>query len=105
MNMPVDKIANPVAAASAYASSAKTARTPGMGKDVPSFGDMLKNSAQSAIQTMRAGEKAQAQAVTGTASLTDVVEAVTSAELTLQSVVAIRDKMIGAYQDIMRMPI
>ncbi len=103
--MPVDKISNPAAAAGAYASSAKTAGAEGMGKDVPSFGDFLKNSARSAIDTMKGGEKAQAGAITGASSITDVVEAVTSAELTLQSVVAIRDKMLSSYQEIMRMPI
>ncbi len=103
--MPADKISSTIAAASAYANSAKTARTPGMGKDLPSFSELIKNSTASAIDTMKAGEKMQAQAVAGTASLTDVVEAVTSAELTLQSVVSIRDKMISAYQDVMRMPI
>jgi flagellar hook-basal body complex protein FliE len=33
-----------------------------------------------------------------------VVEAVNAAELTLQTVVAVRDRIIGAYQEIMRMP-
>ena len=46
-----------------------------------------------------------AMAVTGEADITDVVQAVTSAELTLQTVVAVRDRMISAYQEIMRMPI
>jgi flagellar hook-basal body complex protein FliE len=35
----------------------------------------------------------------------DVVTAITSAEVTLQTVVAVRDKMIQAYQEILRMPI
>jgi flagellar hook-basal body complex protein FliE len=33
------------------------------------------------------------------------VQAVTNAELTLQTVVNIRDKVIGAYNDIIRMPV
>ena len=41
----------------------------------------------------------------GTANLTDVVEAVTAAEMTLETVVAMRDRMMSAYQEIMRMPI
>jgi flagellar hook-basal body complex protein FliE len=39
------------------------------------------------------------------AELTDVVTAVSNAELTLQTVVTIRDRVIQAYQDIIRMPI
>jgi flagellar hook-basal body complex protein FliE len=46
-----------------------------------------------------------AKAVTGEADLTDVVTAVTNAELTLQTVVSVRDRLISAYQEIMRMPI
>jgi len=34
-----------------------------------------------------------------------VVTAVTNAEVTLQTVVAVRDKVISAYQDILRMPV
>jgi flagellar hook-basal body complex protein FliE len=39
------------------------------------------------------------------AELVDVVTAVTQAEITLETVTAVRDKVISAYQDIMRMPI
>jgi flagellar hook-basal body complex protein FliE len=46
-----------------------------------------------------------AQALSGTGSLTDVVMAVSKAEMALQASVAVRDKMISAYQDIMRMTV
>lgn len=105
----VDKISNPAAAANAYASMAKTgsasADTVGKVASGPSFGDMLKSAAVESIQVMRAGEVASARAVTGQASLPEVVQAVNAAELTLQTVVAVRDRVIGAYQEIMRMPI
>ncbi len=102
----VDKIANPAVAASAYANTAKGASLPGIGQEQDaSFGDVLKNMAVSTIQTLRAGETASARAVTGSASLPEVVQAVNAAELTLQTVVAVRDRLIGAYQEIMRMPI
>lgn len=106
----VDKI-NPAAAANAYANVGKTAavKTIGaVGGDAvgkTSFSDMLKNATTQSINTMRAGERASARAVTGEASLPEVVQAVNAAELTLQTVVAIRDRVIGAYQEIMRMPI
>ncbi len=104
--MPVDKIADPVAAASAYANTSQGANKSGVaGKDEANFGDLLKKAAVDSIDTMYAGERASAAAVTGKADLTDVVEAVTASELTLQTVVALRDRMISAYQDIMRMPI
>jgi flagellar hook-basal body complex protein FliE len=46
-----------------------------------------------------------AKAVTGEADIVDVVQAVGNAEITLQTVVAVRDRVISAYQEIMRMPI
>lgn len=104
----VDKIANPAAAANAYASTAKSAGINTVGAsadDKFSFGDLLKNAAVESIKTMRAGETASARAVTGEATLPEVVQAVNASELTLQTVVAIRDRVINAYQEVMRMPI
>ena len=105
----VDQIANPAAAAKAYANMAKSATAtmpaPTDVADKVSFGDVLKNAAVESIKTMRAGETASARAVTGQATLPEVVQAVTAAELTLQTVVAVRDRVISAYQEIMRMPI
>ncbi|MCB9978972.1 MAG: flagellar hook-basal body complex protein FliE [Rhodospirillales bacterium] len=104
--MPVDKISDSVLAAQAYRQGAKALEKPGFDKTADvSFKDFLSNSVQDATQTLRAGERASAQAVTGKAELADVVQAVSSAEITLQTIVAIRDRLIGAYQDIMRMPI
>jgi len=71
----------------------------------PSFADFLKSKAQDSVDTLRASESISAKAVTGEADLTDVVQAVNNAEITLQTVVAVRDRMISAYQEIMRMPI
>jgi len=63
--------------------------------------DALKNS----ISTMRTGEAAAAEGGAGKGDIVQVVNAVTAAELTLETVVAIRDRVISAYQDIMKMPI
>jgi flagellar hook-basal body complex protein FliE len=58
-----------------------------------------------AVGTMKAGEQIATQQVAGKADIVDVVNAVNSAELTLDTVVAVRDKVIAAYQNIMQMPI
>lgn len=101
----VDKV-NPAIAANMYANTAKAASAPGVETEkTPSFGDIMKNAAVESIQTMRAGETASARAVTGEASLPEVVQAVTAAEVTLQTVVSVRDRLITAYQEILRMPI
>jgi flagellar hook-basal body complex protein FliE len=71
----------------------------------PSFQQTLTDALHSAVGTMRVGEAASAQGATGQGDLVGVVNAVTAAELTLETVVAIRDRVIAAYQDIMKMPI
>jgi flagellar hook-basal body complex protein FliE len=102
----VDKIANPAAAANAYANMAKSAvSTGGETLKGPSFGDVLKDSILSSINVLKRGEQMSAKAVTGEASLPEVVTAVNAAEGTLSTVIAVRDKLIAAYQEIMRMPI
>jgi flagellar hook-basal body complex protein FliE len=70
-----------------------------------SFSYFLKQKAQDSVETMRNSEQMSVKAVTGDADITDVVQAVTAAELTLQTVVSVRDRLISAYQEIMRMPI
>ena len=54
---------------------------------------------------MKQGEQMAATQVTGQADIVNVVNAVNAAELTLDTVVAVRDKVIAAYQTIMKMPI
>ena len=103
----MDKLINPAMAANAYAATSKGADV-AKGIGMPqkeSFGDVLKNAAISSINTLRAGEAASAKAVTGEASLPEVVQAITASEVTLQTVMAIRDRLVGAYQEIMRMPV
>ena len=70
-----------------------------------SFGELIRNSAQSALNVMEQSEKVSAQAITGDADLNDVVQAVTAAELTLQTTVAVRDRIVSALQEVLRMPI
>lgn len=103
----VDKIANPAAAANAYANMAKMGGSMPSTENVgrPSFGEVLKTSILDSVQTMKAGEQMSARAITGEASLPEVVQAVNAAEMTLSTVVAVRDRLISAYQEIMRMPI
>ncbi len=90
------------AAQQAPAATATGAATANIGTD---FGALLQNALDGATQTMKAGEIAAAQGAAGQADIVKVVNAVNAAELTLDTVVAVRDKVIGAYQDILKMPI
>ncbi len=104
--MPISKMIDPSLAASAYGSTQNLSKKAGAGADDGvSFSDFLQQKATETLDTLKTSEKTSAQAVTGAADLTDVVQAVTAAELTLQTVVAVRDRLIAAYQEIMRMPI
>jgi flagellar hook-basal body complex protein FliE len=71
----------------------------------PNFGDFLSNAMKDVSSTLKQGEQAASLQTTGQANIVDVVNAVNQAEITLDTVVAVRDKVIAAYQDIMRMPI
>jgi flagellar hook-basal body complex protein FliE len=70
-----------------------------------SFGDFLSNAMKDSMTSLKAGEQTAMAQTAGQADVVNVVTAVNNAELTLDTVVAIRDKVIGAYQDIMKMPI
>lgn len=95
-------------ALAAYAETAKRAQlNPGdtSQSGAPSFGQLLAQTATDAVDASRASESISLQAASGKVDLQDVVEAVNAAEISLQTVVSIRDRVISAYQEIMRMPI
>jgi flagellar hook-basal body complex protein FliE len=71
----------------------------------PGFSEVLQQLAKDAVDTTRNAETASLQAVEGKTDLQQVVNAVTAAELTVQTVTAVRDRVIAAYQEILRMPI
>ena len=58
-----------------------------------------------AIDTLKAGKSAAISGLQGQTSVQHVVESVMSAERSLQTVVAIRDKIVSAYQSISQMAI
>jgi flagellar hook-basal body complex protein FliE len=105
-------MALPAAAAAAYQSIAQmgqsAAASPGIAPaDVSggNFSDFLTGAVKDSINTMHQGEQAATAQVAGKANIVDVVNSVNAAELTLDTVVAVRDKVVAAYQQIMNMPI
>ena len=71
----------------------------------PTFGQMLEGTLQGAIDSQYKSEAMTKAAISGKADMSDVISAVTQADLTLNTVVAIRDRVVAAYNQIMRMPI
>lgn len=71
----------------------------------PGFDDMLSGFMAQASDATRTAESQMAAHVNGQTDLVSVVTAIASAEASLETVVAVRDQVIAAYQEIMRMPI
>ena len=107
-------MATPLAAASAYANIARLAADPsaalagvaGSGnKSETSFTTVLKEAIGAVAES---GKKADTQTramANGKSNMVDVVTAVAETEVAIDAVVAVRDKVIAAYEEIMKMPI
>ncbi|MCC8938742.1 MULTISPECIES: flagellar hook-basal body complex protein FliE [Bradyrhizobium] len=103
-------MASPTVAANAYASLAKMmerggAEKAGQATAGPSFSALLKDSVGSVLE---AGRKSDAQTVamaSGKANVMDVVTAVAETDVAVSTLVSVRDRVIQAYEDIMKMPI
>ncbi|MEM1102494.1 MAG: flagellar hook-basal body complex protein FliE [Pseudomonadota bacterium] len=75
------------------------------GGEQAGFQDYLNEAIGSVTDSLEQGERMSIAAANNEAELVDVVTAIAAAEVTLETVVAVRDRMISAYQEIMRMPI
>jgi flagellar hook-basal body complex protein FliE len=106
-------MASPTVAANAYASLARildTGAGAGAGKGSElgggqSFGAVLKDAIGSVLD---AGKKSDSQTVamaSGKANVMDVVTAVAETDVAVSTLVSVRDKVIAAYEDIMKMSI
>ena len=108
-------MASPLAAASAYASVARIAsdassvglvRQPGSDANGEgSFASVLKEAIGSVAEMGRKSDAQTRAAANGKANIVDVVTAVSETEVAIDAVVAVRDRVIAAYEDIMKMPI
>jgi flagellar hook-basal body complex protein FliE len=98
-----------LAAAKAYAATQGAAPAAGAaaagGAGGSSFAQMVESAMNDAVTASRTAEHKMAAQVAGKAELVDVVTAISSAEASLETVMAVRDQVINAYQEIMRMPI
>lgn len=70
-----------------------------------SFAAMVRNATQDAVNTIREGDKAAQMGMNGQISTQQVVEATLALESTVKTVVTMRDKLVEAYQEVLRMPI
>ncbi|KAA0679644.1 flagellar hook-basal body complex protein FliE [Azospirillum brasilense] len=97
---PAASLATSPAAAAVTSPSTETAASA-----ESSFGAFLDRQVSQAVETLNEGERMSVAAVAGKAGTHEVVRSVLAAEMTVQTVVSIRDRMVQAYQDVMRMAI
>ncbi|HBT42107.1 MAG TPA: flagellar hook-basal body complex protein FliE [Rhodospirillaceae bacterium] len=76
-----------------------------MAKANEEFGDLVRSAIMEARKIGETSEKMSIAAINDRADITQVVTAVAEAEMTLQTVVNVRDKVLEAYNDIIRMPV
>jgi len=105
MKMPASTVTNAYAnAAKMFEEVSKTsgAETQNQG---PSFTDLLENAVETLNKTADKSDKSVVAMTAGKADIVDVVTAVAETELTVQALVSVRDRVITAYQEVLRMPI
>jgi flagellar hook-basal body complex protein FliE len=92
--------------AATYAAMQKSSVGPGMeARGGGSFASLVQNAAESSVKALQQGEAASVLGLAGKVDLSQVVTAVSNAEVTLQAAVAVRDKVVQSYLEILRMPI
>jgi flagellar hook-basal body complex protein FliE len=69
------------------------------------FGKVLADVATDTVNALKGGESAAIGGINGTRSVQSVVDAMLNAEQALQTAIAVRDKLVSAYQEISRMSI
>ena len=102
------------AAAAAYGNAARLmsqvatsavdpgATAPGQGTD---FAKLLAESVQGIVEQGRVADQKAMDLVNGRGDIVDVVTAISQTELAIETMVTVRDRVISAYEEIMRMPI
>jgi flagellar hook-basal body complex protein FliE len=101
------------AVAAAYGNASRLISNPGQsslggaasGGQTPDFGKLLTQSLQGVMDAGNKSDKMSLDLVNGKGNVVDVVTAISQTELAMESMVAVRDKVISAYEEIMKMPI
>ena len=71
----------------------------------PSFTQLVEEALGKTVDKLKTAESKVAGSITGEVSTEDLAIAVANAELSLKTAISIRDKLVTAFQDIIRMPI
>lgn len=98
---------DPLSALRAYQNAANATSGAGGVTDAGAmdFGSLVQEAVRQAAASANVAEQQSLAVAAGQADIVDVVTAIAAAETQLQTVVAVRDQVISAYQEILRMPI
>lgn len=98
---------DPLSASRAYQQTARAVQGAAgtEGADSVDFGQLIQQAVREAGQSAAAAETSAMQVAAGRGDIVDVVTAIAAAETQLETVMAVRDQVISAYQEILRMPI
>ena len=91
--------------ASQLYSLTQAAVRPGPAEGARTAGEAFRTTAADFTETLRRGEETVKAGLAGRADPQAVVEALAATELAVQTAVAVRDKVVEAYQEILRMPV
>lgn len=69
------------------------------------FAKLLADNLQGVVDAGKRSDQLSLDMVNGKANVVDVVTAVSNTEIMVEGMVAVRDRVISAYEEIMRMPI
>jgi Flagellar hook-basal body protein len=79
-----------------------TATAPSAGGN---FAELLAQNVQGVVDQGKVADQMALDMVSGKANVVDMVTALSETEMAIESMVTIRDRVISAYEEIMRMPI
>ncbi|WP_417689786.1 flagellar hook-basal body complex protein FliE [Roseibium sp.] len=95
----------------AYQTAARLARQASTPDELPSgrenvdFGKLVQESVESVVDKGRDMDAKSIGLIEGRTDVVDVVTAIAETEMALETMVTVRDRVISAYEEIMRMPI
>ncbi len=97
---------NPIKAKAAEAKPSADLATSAIEPTPPNdFFDTVRNAADDLTSTVSAAETQSQKLIAGSADPHSVIEALAAAELAVETAVTVRDRVVEAYQEILRMQI
>jgi len=105
MALPIQNMTNALSAYAQAPSGGAAGMAPRDGQQGGDFAALVKGAIKEAVSIGERSEAISIAAINDRADMNQVVTAVAEAEVTLRTVVAVRDKVVEAYREILRMPV